>query len=77
MHQFLHFGIRENVFTITQNALILELLGGGFAPRPPSRSSPPCIPAGGTDPLRLPLAPSSGSAIDASRIFQVYQLKPK
>ena len=34
MHQFLHFGIHKNVYTIAQNALILQLLGG--SPRHPA-----------------------------------------
>ena len=33
MHYLLHFGIHENAFTITQNALALQLLGG-FATLP-------------------------------------------
>jgi len=41
MHLVLHFGIHEYVFTITQNALTLQLLGAvlpvpplGHTPRP-------------------------------------------
>jgi len=50
MHYFYlkkYFGIHENAFTITQNALILQLLGEH---RPytslPIRSTQPCIPPG-------------------------------
>jgi len=52
---FLHFGIHENVFTITQNALILQLLEqGGFAtPRSPSYGSLPPEPCLGYSPQTL------------------------
>ena len=49
LYEFLHFGIHENAFTSTQNALILQLLEGrglcplhprwGHNPRPPSPPS--------------------------------------
>ena len=42
MHYFLQFGIHENAFTITQNALILQLLGAKWARRPSGGFAPPC-----------------------------------
>jgi len=56
LYEFLHFGIHENAFTSTQNALTLQLLE--------VRGLCPLHPAGGTTPdlLRPPLAQSSGSA---------------
>jgi len=61
MHKLLHFGIQyENTFAITQNALILQLLGGK-APRP-QRGLCPLLPRWGHSP-RAPIARCSGSAI--------------
>jgi len=55
MHYFLHFGIHENGLTITQNALILHLVGA-LPPTPASGSSAPAPQLGTqpTGPLRLP-----------------------
>jgi len=70
MYQFLHFGIHENGFSITQkqNASILQLLGGFApkAPRPPSAGALPPAPQLGaqpTGPLHLPLALSTFSSL--------------
>ena len=54
MHYFLHFGVHENAFTITQNALILQLLGA--SPPDTQQGLRPLHPAGGTalNPLRSP-----------------------
>jgi len=62
MHYFLHFGIHENGLTITQNALILHLVGA-LPPIPSSGSSAPCIPARDTA-HRLPSPPPSHHLLD-------------
>jgi len=61
MHQFLHFGIHKNAYTIAQNALILQLLGGV---RPDIQRGPAtCTRTGGTAPRPTsPLEWFSGSA---------------
>ena len=45
MHRFLHFGIHENAFTVTQNALRLQL-PGALPPRSAGGDSAPCTPLG-------------------------------
>ena len=53
--------------SITQNALILQLLGGGgFAAQTTSEGSASCTFTGSTAPSPQPLARSSGSATGSS-----------
>jgi len=77
MHYFLHFGVHENAFTITQNALILQLLGAS-PPQTPSRDSAPCTPAGGqpSTPFAAPTR-SSRSATDPSIFALQFAAAPR
>jgi len=47
--KLLYFGIHENAFDITQNALLPQLLGD-FAPRPSAGTLPPVHPLGARPP---------------------------
>jgi len=49
MHYLLHFGIHENAFTITPNAIILQLLGAS-PPQTPQRGLCPLHPGWGHSP---------------------------
>ena len=64
MYEFLHFGIHENAFTTTQNALIPQHLGA-LPPGPLAGALPPAPPWGTAPRPASPPARFSGSATGA------------